>query len=395
MCNRREEFVKTQPTVNPEAKEKRGLSFKLDMQAYTLIIALVLIAVLFGFFTGGEFLSSRNISNLFSQMSVIAVLAIGMTLVIVAGHIDLSVGSLVGLTGGVAAILHVWYEWNTFTVVVAAIAVGALFGVWQGWWVAYRAVPAFIVTLGGMLIFRGILIGLSKGQTIAPMNDSFKAISNSYFPFTLGYILALASIGLLIVWTVRNRSKRKGLDLLLPAGFIDYGKIGVYSFFILLATYMLNRYQGIPTPILIVILLAAIFIFISNKTSFGRYVYAIGGNPEAAALSGINIKRNTLWVFISMGALSGVAGVILTSRLNAATVNAGNMYELDAIAACVIGGTSLMGGKGKVVGALIGALIMASIDNGMSMMNIETFWQYIVKGLILIIAVWIDIASKK
>uniref|UniRef100_UPI00406C5BEB sugar ABC transporter permease n=1 Tax=Sporosarcina sp. FSL K6-2383 TaxID=2921556 RepID=UPI00406C5BEB len=387
--------MKTQPTVNPEAKEKRGLSFKLDMQAYTLIIALVLIAVLFGFFTGGEFLSSRNISNLFSQMSVIAVLAIGMTLVIVAGHIDLSVGSLVGLTGGVAAILHVWYEWNTFTVVVAAIAVGALFGVWQGWWVAYRAVPAFIVTLGGMLIFRGILIGLSKGQTIAPMNDSFKAISNSYFPFTLGYILALASIGLLIVWTVRNRSKRKGLDLLLPAGFIDYGKIGVYSFFILLATYMLNRYQGIPTPILIVILLAAIFIFISNKTSFGRYVYAIGGNPEAAALSGINIKRNTLWVFISMGALSGVAGVILTSRLNAATVNAGNMYELDAIAACVIGGTSLMGGKGKVVGALIGALIMASIDNGMSMMNIETFWQYIVKGLILIIAVWIDIASKK
>nr|WP_318615892.1 sugar ABC transporter permease [Sporosarcina sp. YIM B06819] len=365
------------------------------MQAYTLIIALVLIAVIFGFFTGGEFLSSRNISNLFSQMSVIAVLAIGMTLVIVAGHIDLSIGSLVGLTGGVAAILHVWYEWNTFTVVIAAIVVGALFGVWQGWWVAYRAVPAFIVTLGGMLIFRGILIGLSKGQTIAPLNDSFKAISNSYFPFTLGYILALASIGMLIFWTVWNRSKRKSLELLLPAPVIDYGKVGVYSFFILLATYMLNRYQGIPTPILLVVFLAAIFIFISNKTSFGRYVYAIGGNPEAAALSGINIKRNTLWVFISMGALSGVAGVILTSRLNAATVNAGNMYELDAIAACVIGGTSLMGGKGKVVGALIGALIMASIDNGMSMMNIETFWQYIVKGLILIIAVWIDIASKK
>ncbi|WP_412177808.1 sugar ABC transporter permease [Sporosarcina sp. YIM B06819] len=387
--------MKTQPTVNPETKEKRGLSFKLDMQAYTLIIALVLIAVIFGFFTGGEFLSSRNISNLFSQMSVIAVLAIGMTLVIVAGHIDLSIGSLVGLTGGVAAILHVWYEWNTFTVVIAAIVVGALFGVWQGWWVAYRAVPAFIVTLGGMLIFRGILIGLSKGQTIAPLNDSFKAISNSYFPFTLGYILALASIGMLIFWTVWNRSKRKSLELLLPAPVIDYGKVGVYSFFILLATYMLNRYQGIPTPILLVVFLAAIFIFISNKTSFGRYVYAIGGNPEAAALSGINIKRNTLWVFISMGALSGVAGVILTSRLNAATVNAGNMYELDAIAACVIGGTSLMGGKGKVVGALIGALIMASIDNGMSMMNIETFWQYIVKGLILIIAVWIDIASKK
>lgn len=385
----------TQPAANTEAHEKRGLSFKLDMQAYTLIIALVLIAVIFGFFTGGEFLSSRNISNLFSQMSVIAILAIGMTLIIVAGHIDLSVGSLVGLTGGVAAILHVWYDWNTFAVVIAAIVVGALFGIWQGWWVAYRAVPAFIVTLGGMLIFRGILIGLSKGQTVSPMNDSFKAISNSYLPFTIGYMLALVSIGLLIVWTVRNRAKRKNLDLLLPAPLIDYGKVGIYSFFILLATYMLNRYQGIPTPILIVIFFAAVFIFVSSKTSFGRYVYAIGGNPEAAALSGINIKRNTLWVFTSMGALAGVAGVILTSRLNAATVNAGNMYELDAIAACVIGGTSLMGGKGKVVGALIGALIMASIDNGMSMMNIETFWQYIVKGLILIVAVWIDIASKK
>lgn len=387
--------MNTQPTDGEDTKKYRGLSFKLDMQAYTLIIALVLIAVIFGFFTGGEFLSSRNISNLFSQMSVIAILAIGMTLIIVAGHIDLSVGSLVGLTGGVAAILHVWHDWNTFAVVMAAIAVGAIFGAWQGWWVAYRAVPAFIVTLGGMLIFRGILIGLSKGQTVAPMSNSFKEISNSYFPFGLGYILALVSIALLIFWTARNRNKRKDIGLLLPARIIDYGKIGVYSFFIMLATYMLNRYQGIPTSILIVVLLAAIFIFISNKTSFGRYVYAIGGNPEAAALSGINIKRNTLWVFISMGALAGVAGVILTSRLNAATVNAGNMYELDAIAACVIGGTSLMGGKGKVVGALIGALIMASIDNGMSMMNIETFWQYIVKGLILIVAVWIDIASKK
>lgn len=387
--------MNTQPTADTDTHEKRGLSFKLDMQAYTLIIALVLIAAIFGFFTGGEFLSSRNMSNLFSQMSVVAVLAIGMTLIIVAGHIDLSVGSLVGLTGGVAAILHVWYDWNTFAVVVAAIVVGAIFGAWQGWWVAYRAVPAFIVTLGGMLIFRGILIGLSKGQTIAPMSNGFKEISNSYFPFGLGYLLALVSIGILIFWTVRNRSKRKDMGLLLPTQLIDYGKIGVYSFFILLATYMLNRYHGIPTPILIVVLLAAIFIFISNKTSFGRYVYAIGGNAEAAALSGINIKRNTLWVFISMGALAGVAGVILTSRLNAATVNAGNMYELDAIAACVIGGTSLMGGKGKVVGALIGALIMASIDNGMSMLNIETFWQYIVKGLILIVAVWIDIASKK
>lgn len=383
------------PTVENTAKVNRGLSFKFDMQAYTLIIALVLIAIIFGFFTGGEFLSSRNISNLFTQMSVIAVLAIGMTLIIVAGHIDLSVGSLVGLTGGIAAILQVWYDWNTLMAVLAAVVIGAVFGLWQGWWVAYRAVPAFIVTLGGMLIFRGILIGLSKGQTVAPMNASFKEIGNSYFPYIPGYILAVISIVLLFFWTARNRKKRESMGLILPSAKMDYGKISAYSFFILLITYMLNRYLGIPLPILIVVVLAGIFIFISNKTAFGRYVYAIGGNQEAAALSGINIKKNTLWVFITMGALAGVSGVLLTSRLNAATVSAGNMYELDAIAACVIGGTSLIGGKGKIVGALIGALIMASIDNGMSMMNIETFWQYIVKGLILIVAVWIDISSKK
>ncbi|WNF32937.1 sugar ABC transporter permease [Aeribacillus composti] len=382
-------------TVNVNEQRNKGISFKLDLQSYTLMIALVLIAVIFSIFTGGEYLSSRNLSNLFTQMSVIAVLAVGMTLVIVAGHIDLSVGSLVGLTGGIAAILQVWHGWSTFSVVFAAIIIGAILGLWQGWWVAYRAVPAFIVTLGGMLVFRGILIGLSKGQTIAPMSESFKQIGNSYLPYVPGYILALVSIVILVFWTIRNRSKRMNMGLMIPAATVDYGKVAVYSILILLITYMLNRYYGIPVPFLIVALLSIIFIFISNKTAFGRYIYAIGGNQEAAALSGINIKRNILWVFIIMGGLSGVAGVLLTSRLNAATVNAGNMYELDAIAACVIGGTSLMGGKGKIFGALIGALIMASIDNGMSIMNIETFWQYIVKGLILIIAVWIDISSKK
>ncbi|PAE17019.1 sugar ABC transporter permease [Virgibacillus sp. 7505] len=383
------------PSAKGESGKQPKLTFKLDLQAYTLIIALVLIAVIFSIFTGGEFLSSRNISNLFTQMSVIAVLAIGMTLIIVAGHIDLSVGSLVGLLGGIAAILQVWHGWGTIPVIIVTVIAGALLGLWQGWWVAYRAVPAFIVTLGGMLVFRGILIGISKGQTVAPMNESFKQIGNSYLPYVLGYILAMISIALLIYGTYRNRFKRKQLGLVIPAGIIDYGKVSLYSFFILLATYMLNRYLGIPVPIFIVIVLAAIFIFISNKTAFGRYVYAIGGNQEAAALSGINIKWNTLWVFITMGALAGIGGILLTSRLNAATVSAGDMYELDAIAACVIGGTSLMGGKGRITGALIGALIMASIDNGMSIMNIEAFWQYIVKGLILILAVWVDISSKK
>ena len=375
-------------------KKKSKIDFTFNAQAYTLIIALVLIAILFATLTGGEFLSSRNLSNLFTQMAVISVLAIGMTFVIVAAHIDLSVGSLAGLTGGIAAILHVWFDWNTGLVVLAAIVIGALLGLFQGWWIAYRALPAFIVTLGGMLIFRGILIGMSKGLTIAPLDDSFKMIANSYLPLTLGYVLVLIGIILLFVFTWRNRNNRTHMDLKVPSPVMDYGKLVIYSLIIVIITYMLSRYNGLPVPLLIVITLAGIFIFISAKTAFGRSIYAIGGNPEAARLSGINIKRNTLLVFVLMGALAGVAGVILTSRLNAATTSAGDMYELDAIAACVIGGTSLAGGRGRIVGSIIGALIMVSIDNGMSMMNIQAFWQYIVKGLILIIAVWIDLASK-
>src|SRR5690625_34669 len=375
--------------------EKVKLNFKFNVQSYTLIFALVLIIVLFGVLTGGEFLSSRNISNLFIQMTVISILAIGMTFVIVSSHIDLSVGSLAGLTGGIAAILHVWFGWNTGLVVLVAILVGALLGLWQGWWVAYRAVPAFIVTLGGMLIFRGILVGISKGQTISPLDDSFKMIASSYLPYTLGYLIVAISIFLLFLFNWLNRKKRMEMGLKVSSPLAEYGKLAVYSFFILLITYMLSRYNGIPLPMLIVVALGGLFIFIASKTSFGRRIYAIGGNPEAASLSGINIKRNTLSVFVLMGALAGLAGIILTSRLNAATTSAGDMYELDAIAACVIGGTSLAGGRGHIVGSVIGALIMVSIDNGMSMMNIPTFWQYIVKGLILIIAVWIDIVSKK
>lgn len=371
------------------------ISFKIDLQAYVLIIAFLLIVVIFGFFTGGEFLSSRNVSNLFTQMSVIALLAIGMTLVLILAQIDLSVGSIVGLTGGIAAILQVWHGWDTWAVVLAAVAIGALIGFWHGWWVAYRAVPAFIVTLAGMLIFRGILIGITDGQTIAPLKESFMAIGTSYLPYLPGYILAVIGIVLMFYFTYRQRNKRQSLGLIVPSHIISYGKITAYSVLLLLVVYMLNRYFGIPVPFLIVLTIGIIVAFVTMKTSFGRYLYAIGGNPEAAALSGINIKRNTLWVFVIMGALAGLAGILLTGRLNAATTSAGTSYEMDAIAACVIGGTSLMGGKGNVIRSIFGALIMASIDNGMSMMNLEAFWQYIVKGSILLFAVWMDIYSQK
>jgi D-xylose transport system permease protein len=318
-----------------------------------------------------------------------------MTLVIVAGHVDLSVGSLVGLTGGIAAILQVWYGWSTVSAILAALLVGILLGFWQGWWVAYRGIPSFIVTLGGMMIFRGILLGISKGETIAPLQDSFLSIGQSYLPYVPGYILAVVSIVLLFYFTYRNRVKRQKLGLQVNSLSADYGKAAAYSLLILLFVYMMNRYYGIPVPILIVLLLALIFSFVATKTGVGRYIYAIGGNPEAARYSGIDIKKYLLAVFVIMGALSAIAGIVLTSRLDAATVGAGQMFELDAIAACVIGGTSLMGGTGSIVGSIIGALVMVSLDNGMSMMDVEPYWQFIVKGMILILAVWLDISTKR
>ncbi|WP_416147520.1 sugar ABC transporter permease [Salipaludibacillus sp. HK11] len=374
---------------------KNKLSFKLDVRAYTLILALIAIFAIFTVLTNGDFISSRNITNLSRQMTVIGVLAVGMTLIIVAGHIDLSVGSLLGLTGGIAAILQVWYDWHTIPVIIVTIIAGILLGLWQGWWVAYKGVPAFIVTLGGMMIFRGILLGISGGQTVSPMDDGFRAIGQSFIPYSIGYIITAAFIVLGFVMVARKRTRRQQLGLDLQAKAVDYGTMAVVAVLISLFVYMLSRYHGVPVPLLILLVVAGILIFITKNTTFGRHIYAIGGNKEAAKLSGINIKRNVLYVFVLMGALSAVGGIILTSRLNAGTVGAGEMYELDAIAAVVIGGTSLMGGVGTIVGSLLGALIMASIDNGMSMMNVAPFWQYIVKGLILILAVWLDISSKK
>ncbi|WP_039944291.1 sugar ABC transporter permease [Thermicanus aegyptius] len=370
-------------------------TFHFDIRAYSMFVALILIAIIFSIYTDGAFLSSRNLSNLFRQMSVTSILAIGMTLVIVAGHIDLSVGSIVGLTGGIAAILQVWYGWDTVWVILAALVVGLLLGLWQGWWVAYLGVPSFIVTLGGMMVFRGILIGVSKGETIAPLHEDFIQIGQSYLPYAWGYLLLILFIVVLFLNTYHRRKKRKKYGLSLNQGYIDYGKTIFYSLLATLFVYMMNRYLGIPTPIMIVLLLAILFTFIANRTGFGRHLYAIGGNPEAARYSGINIRRHLLLIFTIMGLLAGIAGVVLTGRLNAATVGAGQMYELDAIAAAVIGGSSLMGGVGTIVGSITGALVMVSLDNGMSMMNIQPFWQYIVKGLILILAVFLDILSKK
>lgn len=367
---------------------------KMDVRAYTMVGALVLIWVLFGLLDP-TFLTARNLSNLFTQMSVTSILAIGMVLVIVAGHIDLSVGSIVGLTGGLAAIFSNWLELPAIVVILGTLAAGAVLGLLQGWLVAYKMIPAFIVTLGGMLVFRGTLMGVTESMTI-PVSDKVLALlGNAYFAQGFGMVLGVLAIGLIVWSTLRKRRSRQKYGFEVSPFAVDVIKMAALSLLVVAFVMVMNAYKGIPFPIIFVIVLAAIFFFLSTKTTFGRHIYAIGGNLEAARLSGINIRRKTMFVFLLSGLLASIASIVLTSRLASATITAGNMAEMDAIAACVIGGTSLMGGAGTVLGALIGALVMTSLDNGMSLMGLESFWQYVVKGSILVFAVWLDISNRR
>lgn len=376
-----------------ESKQKTSW-IKIDVRAYTMIAALLSIWILFSLLHE-RFLSATNLSNLFLQMSATAILAIGMVLVIVAGHIDLSIGSLVGLTGGIAAMLNVWYDWSTVPVILATVAIGAAIGFVQGWIIAYRAVPAFIVTLGGMLMFRGILFGTTGSVTIAPLSPSLKSVGQAYIADLIGWIIGIIALLAAAYLVLRKRNARLRYGFKVESLAVSLLRMVLIGAFILGFVYLMNSYKGIPVPFIMVVVLALVFTFISKNTTFGRQVYAIGGNPEAARLSGINIKRRVLTVFILCNTLAAVAALVLTARLNAATMSSGQNAELDAIAACVIGGTSLMGGAGTIVGAVIGALVMASLDNGMSLMNMESFWQYIVKGGILVLAVYVDIYSRQ
>lgn len=368
---------------------------KKNLNSWMMIISLIVMSIVFSMLTKGIFLSPRNISMLARQTTVVGVLSIGMMFVIVATHIDLSVGALVGLTGTIAAVLQVWFHFGTFPTIVVVLIVGIICGMAQGYWVAYRGVPAFIITLGGMLIFTGIKLGISKGASIAPMSDSYKAISQSYIPPIASWSIALIAIIAIVFTAMQKRKSKLKYNFAVNKMSMEILKIVGTSGLVVLGVYMLNGYKGIPTALMILIGFVLIFSFMGNNTTFGRSIYSIGGNVEAARLSGIKTEKVILLIFAISGALASMAGVILTARLNSATSASGDGLELDAIAACVIGGTSMAGGKGKIPGVVIGALIMSALDNGMSLVNLENFWQFIVKGLVLVIAVWIDTASKK
>lgn len=372
--------------------------FKLksvNLQVYIMLIAIAVIMAFFSVATDGAYLSARNISNLLRQTSITGILAIGMVFVIISAEIDLSVGSLMGLLGGFAAIADVWWGFPLPATIIVTIALGLIFGIWNGWWVAYRKVPSFIVTLAGYLAFRGILIGLTNGTTVSPISGTMTVIGQGYLSDIAGVILGgIAVIGF-VLWGNYQRRSRQQLQLEVSALSKDFTKYALFAVIVLGAIYLLNDYRGIPFPVLVLAVLAILGLFLSRKTSFGRHVYAIGGNIDAAKLSGINVEKTKLIIFAMNGVLIAIAGLILSARLGAGSPSAGQNAELDAIAACVIGGASLAGGVGSVFGVVIGALIIASLDNGMSMLDVPTFWQYIVKGGILLLAVWIDTSNKK
>ena len=368
------------------------------LRAYTLLFAVIAIWMFFQWMTVsdlypyGLFLHPLNFANLLKQMAVTGVLAVGMLAVIVARQIDLSVGSVVGLAGGIAAMTQ---GYGLATSLASAIVIGVAVGALQGSLAAWANIPAFIVTLGGLLTWRGVILYLSKGETIPIRLPVFRSIGVSLLQPSVGLALGAIAIAVVIWLTLRRNATRRrhGLPPSSPPATI--ARIVVPSALIVLFVYHMNLQGGVPLPVLVLVVVSLIGAFVMRTTTFGRYLYAIGSNPEAARLSGIDNQRHVLGAFCFLGALVGVAAVLHTGRVGSSSPDAGSLMELDAIAACVIGGTSLMGGRGTVPGALLGALIMASLDNGMSLLSVENATQYIIKGAVLVAAVGFDMAGRR
>ena len=394
-------------SVTPSAgstSAQLGRAFRNNIQTYTIILALVGIWILFAFLTGGSFLSAQNVSNLFRQMTVTALLAVGMVFVIVTGNIDLSVGKLAGFVSVVAAYFQasIWFTrmpdqplLAAILSVIVGVGVGTLFGVLQGYIIAYLNVPAFIVTLGGMFILNGAILLVTQGKTIPANQPYFSAIAQSYLSVMAGWIIA-AIVVVYLYWNMmRSRASKVKHGFQLPSMFLDLLSTTFYGVLVLGYVYVVNQYRGVQTPVLLLAGVAVIMSYISNNTRFGRYAYAIGGNREAARLSGIDIRRTIFLIFVLMGLLSGIAGVVLASYVGYGTTAAGQGYELDAIASAILGGTSTLGGVGTVFGALIGSLIISTLTTGLQILNVAPAWQYLVKGAVLVLAVLVDVYFKR
>ncbi|MGR6429922.1 multiple monosaccharide ABC transporter permease [Rhizobium sp. PAMB 3182] len=389
-------------------REKVDLAhyIKANIRDYALLISLLVIMVFFQFNTNGTLFMPVNMTNIILQNSYIVIMALGMLLVIVAGHIDLSVGSVSGFIGALAAVLIVQWKVDVFVAGAICIAVGGMIGASQGYLTAYFRIPAFIVTLAGMLIYKGLALAVLGGASVGPFPKEFQLLSSGYVPdifsltlfgqpFNTLALLLGAIVTAVIIWSnMKERSAQmahgvaeepRGIfiarNILIAVGFLGF-------------TFLMARYKGLPNVLIVMFALIALFTFITTRTTFGRRIYAMGGNEKAAKLSGINTERLTLLTFTIMGALAALAGLIFAARLNVATPKAGLGFELDVIAACFIGGAATTGGVGKVVGAVIGAFIMGVMNNGMSIMGIGIDWQQVIKGAVLLLAVVFDVYNK-
>ena len=372
------------------------------LREYGLLISLVVIMVFFQIMTNGTLFQPLNLTNLILQNSYIIVMALGMLLVIVAGHIDLSVGSVSGFIGAVAAVLMVEYNMHFVPATIICLILGGVIGAAQGYWVAFYKIPSFIVTLAGMLVFKGLALAVLGGSSVGPFPSDFQLLSTGFIPDPFqGETIRIASLALgllmalvLLISRVRERADRvkhgmgnEPMFFFVLINLIFAGMIAAFSF-------MLSSYKGLPNVLIVMLLLMFVYDFVTSQTTVGRRIYALGGNEKAARLSGINTERLTFYTFINMGVLAALAGLIFAARLNTATPKAGLGFELDVIAACFIGGASASGGVGKVLGAVIGAFIMGVMNNGMSIMGIGIDWQQVIKGLVLLAAVCFDVYNK-
>jgi putative multiple sugar transport system permease protein len=384
--------------------------WKNSLRDYGLLGSLLLIMAFFEFMTGGVLLAPVNITNLVLQNSYIVVMALGMLLIIVGGNIDLSVGSIVGFIGAIAATMMVDYHMPWGLVVVISLLVGGAIGAIQGYFVAFAGIPSFIVTLGGMLIFRGLTGNILLGQFVGPFPKDFQAISSGFIPdflmFSGGFIfppnfrwmsmlIGIVGAALLIFTSARRWRNEKAHTIETEPFALFAGKNAIFAVLIVGLSYLLASYRGLPNVLVTMGVLILLYTFVTTRMTIGRRIYALGGNRLAAQLSGIRTERLIFATFVNMGVLAALAGLIVAARLNSATPSAGNSFELDVIAACFIGGASASGGVGKVMGVVIGAFVMGVMNNGMSILGIGIYWQYVVKGIVLLAAVYVDVYQKK
>ncbi len=381
----------------------KGL-LKNNLREYSMGLALVFIIILFQILTDGVLLKPLNVTNLILQNSYVLILAMGMVLCILSGgNIDLSVGSIVAFIGAVSATLIVNERVPVFPAILIALSIGLVIGAWQAFWIAIVRIPAFIVTLAGMLMFRGLTLVILNGRTIGPFPESYQALSSGFLPditesgdlHILTVIVGIVASIAFIIYEIFKNAQKKKYGYVIPSKLSIAVKLFLGIAAINAISFIIASYKGISVIMIILIVLFIVYTVITRKTVFGRHIYAMGGNEKAAILSGINTNKVLFIIYVNMALLSALAGIVISGRLNAATPKAGVGFELDAIAACFIGGASTAGGIGTVYGAIVGALIMGVLNNGMSILGVSVDWQQAIKGMVLLLAVAFDVLSKR